>query len=257
MFDYSPDPNSCKFEAWKQCPVYKHIEFDSRSMKMSEVTVPTTESASVTFWLQNMVKTKEACMLAGPAGTGKTQLINGVLRELNPDKHQFQTININFYTSSIALLGSLEGKLQKRTGSTYGPPGSAKLIYFVDDLNLPEVDKYNTQSAIALIRQHQDYGHWYDLQKMTVKSIADTQYVAALNPSAGSFEINPRLQRHFTTIAVSMPSATSLLTIYQTFLDGHLMNNKFQGTVCALSSAMRSAIVRGSCGGVGPAQLCQ
>jgi dynein heavy chain len=35
------------------------------------------------------------------------------------------------------------------------------LVYFLDDLNLPEVDKYNTQSAIALVREHFDYGHWY------------------------------------------------------------------------------------------------
>ena len=27
------------------------------------------------------------------------------------------------------------------------------MLYFIDDLNLPEVDKYNTQSAIALVRR--------------------------------------------------------------------------------------------------------
>lgn len=36
------------------------------------------------------------------------------------------------------------------------------MIFFVDDLNLPALDAYNTQSAIALIRQHVDYGHWCD-----------------------------------------------------------------------------------------------
>ena len=73
---------------------------------------------------------------------------------------------------------------------------------------------------------------------MSAKTIADCQYVAALNPSAGSFSINPRLQRHFTTLAIGMPSATSLLTIYQTFLDGHLLNNKFISTVCSASSTL-------------------
>lgn len=37
------------------------------------------------------------------------------------------------------------------------------MIYFIDDLNLPALDAYNTQSAIALIRQHMDYGHWCDV----------------------------------------------------------------------------------------------
>lgn len=38
------------------------------------------------------------------------------------------------------------------------------MVFFVDDLNLPALDSYNTQSAIALIRQHMDYGHWYALE---------------------------------------------------------------------------------------------
>ena len=47
-----------------------------------------------------------------------------------------------------------------------GPPGIAHLVYFVDDLNLPEVDKYMTQSAIALLRQQMEYGHIYDMTKL-------------------------------------------------------------------------------------------
>ena len=185
-----------------------------------------------------MRQARAPVMLCGSSGTGKTQLINGLLRKLNPEEHVSTTINLNFYSSAVALLGAIEAPLQKRTGSTFGPPGSAKMLYFIDDLNLPEVDKYNTQSAIALVRQHLDYSHWYDPQKLTIKTVVDCQYVSAMNPTAGSFFVNPRLQRHFTTFAVSMPSATSLLTIYQTFLDGHLNNNGFAGAICNLSSQM-------------------
>jgi dynein heavy chain len=38
-----------------------------------------------------------------------------------------------------------------------------------------------------------------------------------------------------------MPSTTSLLTIYQTFLDGHLQNGGFNNAVCALSSTLIKA----------------
>jgi dynein heavy chain len=123
----------------------------------------------------------------------------------------------------------------KRTGVTYGPSGSVQLIYFVDDLNLPEVDAYNTQSAVALLRQHVDYGHWYDLTKLQLKQVVDCQYVAAMNPTAGSFQVNPRLQRHFSAFAVGMPSATSLLTIFTTFLDGHLSNAGFENAVSSIA----------------------
>jgi dynein heavy chain len=103
------------------------------------------------------------------------------------------------------------------------------------------VDNYGTQSSISLLRQHIDYGHWYDMQKLTNKTVDDCRYVAAMNPTAGSFFIDPRLQRHFTTFAVNMPSATSLMTIYETFLAGHLLSQGFNGAVSSISSALIKA----------------
>jgi dynein heavy chain len=238
IFDYWLDPKTCKFESWNKSPAFRTVEFDSTMTNMAEVTVPTAETASVSYWVDLLVHEGYNVMLAGPAGTGKTQLVNGMLAQLNTESHIHTTVNMNFYTSAAVLLTSLEAPLQKRTGSTYGPPGGAKLVYFVDDLNLPEVDRYGTQSAIALLRQHIDYGHWYDTQKLQLKIVDDCQYVSALNPTAGSFYVNPRLQRHFTTFAIGMPSATSLLTIYQTFLDGHFASSGFNTTVCAISSSL-------------------
>ena len=107
----------------------------------------------------------------------------------------------------------METVLVKRMGTTYGPANQVRMTYFIDDLNLPEVDVYNTQSAIALIRQHMDYGHVYDMTKLQIKTIVDCNYAACMNPTAGSFQVNARLQRHFTTFAVGMPSNLSLQTI--------------------------------------------
>jgi len=87
----------------------------------------------------------------------------------------------------------------------YGPPGTKALIYFVDDLNMPKLDAYETAMPISLIRQHLGWGHWFDRNKLTQKNINNTQYVACMNPTAGSFEINPRLQRLFMTLAMDFP----------------------------------------------------
>jgi dynein heavy chain len=238
IFDYWLDPVNTKFEPWKQAPSFKTIQFDSRTMQMSEITIPTTETASILFWSSILVQNGVPIMLCGPAGTGKTQLVNGLIQEFDAESKLSVTINMNFYSTSLAVMGSLEAPLQKRTGSTFGPPGSASMVYFIDDLNLPEVDKYNTQSAIALVRQHLDYQHWYDPAKFTSKSVLNCQYITAMNPTAGSFVVNPRLQRWFTTFAVGMPSATSLLTIYATFLEGHLVNNTFHGTIITSSNTL-------------------
>lgn len=73
---------------------------------MSEVRVPTPETASLTYWMHVLVKSNYPVLLAGPAGTGKTQLVNGLLRELNSEERMFCTINLNYYTNAAALQAS-------------------------------------------------------------------------------------------------------------------------------------------------------
>ncbi|XP_075375294.1 dynein axonemal heavy chain 9-like [Mycteria americana] len=125
----------------------------------------------------------------------------------------------------------LEKPLEKKAGRNYGPPGTKKLIYFIDDLNMPEVDAYGTVQPHTLIRQHLDYGHWYDRTKLSLKEITNVQYVSCMNPTAGSFTINPRLQRHFCVFALSTPGQDALSRIYSTILTQHLMSGNFSGAV--------------------------
>jgi dynein heavy chain, axonemal len=224
VFDYWYDPTLNSFELWSKSPFLSAdmMEFDSRTQNMQTITVPTSETCSVTFWMKILVNMRRPVMLCGPAGTGKTQIVNGMLSQFDATVLMSSTINFNFYTTSSVLQNTMALPLVKKTGTNYGPPGQAKLVYFVDDINLPEVDAYDTQSAIALLRQHLEYEHVYDLTKLTQKNINDTQLIACMNPTAGSFEINPRLQRWFATFAIGLPETLSLLSIYNTFLIGHL-----------------------------------
>ncbi|CAM9224257.1 unnamed protein product, partial [Choristocarpus tenellus] len=224
VFDYWLDPDTDTFEQWAKSPYFYSIDYDSRVTPMTQVTVPTPETCSVTFWMQLLVQMRKPVMMAGPSGTGKTQMVMGMLKMQNLDAVTFQSINFNFYTTSAVLQNTMSLPLEKKTGTNFGPPGNCRLVYFLDDLNLPEVDPYNTQSAIALLRQHMEYEHVYDLGKLNLKNIANTQVVVCMNPTAGSFLVNPRLQRWFATFAIGLPGPTSLLTIYQTFLDGHLQH---------------------------------
>jgi dynein heavy chain len=101
-----------------------------------------------------------------------------------------------------------------------------KLVYFIDDLNMPQLDAFDTQNAIALLRQHFDYEHWYDIGKLALKEVINTQTLACMNPSAGSFQVNNRFQRHFWTVSIPFPDTESLSLIYSTFLMGHLKRFK-------------------------------
>ncbi|KAL4164616.1 hypothetical protein KRP22_004480 [Phytophthora ramorum] len=246
VFDYWLDPNTLTFDTWRASPYFKAVHFDG-SVAMSSVTVSTPETASITSWMSIMVHEQRPFMLCGNAGTGKTQLVQGLLSNLDGRVSGGKTsavssssaptassivatkgpaasmsINFNYYTNAPALQAILESKLSKRVGSTFGPTVGDQLIYFLDDLNLPQVDQYGTQGAIALLRQYLDYGHWYDRAKFSLKQIVDVQFLSCMNPNAGSFSINPRLQRHFVTFALPQLSAASLQVIYTTFLEGYV-----------------------------------
>ncbi len=68
----------------------------------------------------------------------------------------------------------------------------------------------------------------YDRQKLSLKEINNCQYVSCMNPTSGSFTINPRLQRHFATFAVSFPGADAMKSIYSVILQQYLANGFHQ-----------------------------
>ena len=57
------------------------------------------------------------------------------------DDLKIANVPFNFYYTAAMTQKILEKPLEKKAGKNYGPPGSKKLIYFLDDLNMPEVDK--------------------------------------------------------------------------------------------------------------------
>ena len=85
-------------------------------------------------------------MLVGNAGTGKSVLMGEKLNSL-PDSFNISNVPFNFYTTSAMLQSVLEKPLEKKAGRNYGPPGNKRLIYFIDDMNMPEVSVLYIYSA--------------------------------------------------------------------------------------------------------------
>jgi dynein heavy chain len=104
----------------------------------------------------------------------------------------------------------LELHLEKKAGRVYGPPGNKRLLVVLDSVNMPLMDEFGTQSALAFLRQHLDYSSFYEREKMTLKEVKDVQYVASMNPSVGPRYVDTRFLRHFATFACPFPSKADL-----------------------------------------------
>lgn len=147
--------------------------------------VHTAETTRVRYFMDLLMEKRRPVMLVGNAGTGKSVMMRDKLEVLSTDEYFVQFVPFNFYTTSAMLQGKvgpgcapwprhsprpcppaplaaavLEKPLEKKSGRNYGPPGARRLIYFIDDMNMPEVDKYGTVAPHTLIRQHMDHGHW-------------------------------------------------------------------------------------------------
>uniref|UniRef100_UPI00398EA260 dynein axonemal heavy chain 11-like isoform X1 n=2 Tax=Pristiophorus japonicus TaxID=55135 RepID=UPI00398EA260 len=239
VFDYYLDPDTKKFSLWSEKVPAFEMEADN---PFQAVLVPTAETTSLQYFVDLLLEKGKPVMLVGNAGVGKTILVEDRLANLSED-YMVSKVRFNYYTSSVMLQRVLEKSLEKKAGRNYGPPGNKKLIYFIDDMNMPEVDTYGTVQPHTLIRQNIDYKHWYDRQKLTLKEIHNCQYISCMNPTAGSFTINPRLQRHFTVFAVNFPSAESMDIIYSKILSFHFQHLNFAASVVKTTPAVVQAAI--------------
>jgi dynein heavy chain len=221
IFDFWVDQEMVRLTHWSQkISPYAH----QSGVVFGSIFIPTVETERLFVLLGILIKYKRACMLVGGAGTGKTTLMKDRLRNMDSDIYSHMNISTNCFTDSMLLQGAMESVIEKKTGRTFGPPGSKKLIYFIDDLNMPEVDKYGTQQPIAFLRQFFDYSGWYSREKLVWREIHNVQVVSCLNPTAGSFFIDKRLQRSYCTYSVPMPTSENLEFIFLSIISGHLSN---------------------------------
>ncbi|XP_049855418.1 dynein beta chain, ciliary-like [Schistocerca gregaria] len=239
VFNYFVDHETKKFLPWEEKVQKFELDYD---IPLQSFLVSTNETTRIRYFMDLLMQKRLPLMLVGVSGSGKSVIVADKLGSLS-ENYVITNVPFNFYTTSEMLQKVLEKPLEKKAGRNFGPPGNKTMIYFIDDMNMPEVDAYGTVQPHTLIRQYFDYCHWYDRNKLTLKDIHNCQYVSCMNPTSGSFTINPRLQRHFCVFAVNFPSDEPLFHIYHSILSQHLVNPilKFSNNVCKISSALVKA----------------
>lgn len=124
----------------------------------SKIYVPTVHTTRLKYMIDIHLKRRKAVLFIGGAGTGKTAVIREFLASVDTQKVASKTINFSSFTDSYALQKNIESIVEKKSGRTFGSVTNKTLVCFIDDLNMPYVDKYGTQSPIQLLRQIIDYG---------------------------------------------------------------------------------------------------
>lgn len=220
LYHYFVDKAKQVWIAWKWVvPGYVH----DRLKNFNEILVPTIDTCRTDWILELMNIIGRPVVLVGETGTSKTAIVQDFLRRLSPE--QFLQLNVNFSsrTSSMDIQRNIESAVEKRTKDIYGPPLGKKLIVFIDDLNMPQVDDYGTQQPIALLKLFFERGGLYDRGKeLNWKQVKDTCFLAAMGKAGGGRnEVDPRFISMFSVFNLTFPSDETVLYIYKSILGGH------------------------------------
>lgn len=253
-FDYFFDPKTIQWLTWSS--IMKDFQVGDRAL-FQDIIVPNVEVMRLSKITEINCLEEKPVLFIGDAGTGKTAIVKYYLKTLENLKtnsgfqYKYFPVNFNSFTDSFAFQNILESQLSIRFGIKFGPLGTTKLIYFLDDLNMPGLDKYGTQSHVELLRQLMDYKEIYDRKNLEEKKmLEDVLFVACQNPKAGSFKVDLRLQRHFTVLATTEPKQEIINEVYTFILKNHFKEFKFKsvdGKPEELNEKLVSEIISASC----------
>ena len=195
--------------------------------KFAQILVPTVDTIRYSWIQKQFMMIKKPVMFCGESGTAKTVTVQACFNEINKeDLYVILNINMSSRTSSLDFQSIIEENIDKKTMSRYGPKSAGKkMIVFIDDLNMPLIDKYGTQQPLALalflISRNELYQRTGDLDK---REIIDTQYVGCISPTAsGGNRVDPRLMTLFATLNITFPSKETTESIYTKILEKHVV----------------------------------
>ncbi|GMH32802.1 hypothetical protein BSKO_00636 [Bryopsis sp. KO-2023] len=200
-------------------------------MPFSEIIVPTSDTVRYTYLIDILVACNKHVLCVGDTGTGKTlNISNKLMKEMPPEVIPvFLTFSAR--TSANQTQDMIDARMDKRRKGVSGPPSGSKYVIYVDDMNMPQREKYFAQPPIELLRQWMDHEGWYDRKPpCQFKKIVDTQFVGSMGPPGGGRNpVTNRFLRHFNIISFTEMSSESLMRIFTTILSAFLKKNFNEG----------------------------
>ncbi|XP_058454765.1 dynein axonemal heavy chain 5 [Malaya genurostris] len=221
IFDYFVSATG-SWQLWKTL-VMPYVYPENSTPDYLSILIPIVDNVRIDFLINVIVKQEKAVLLIGEQGTAKTVMMKSFMKKLNSEVHMGRSFNFSSATSPYHFQKTIESYVEKRLGNMFGPSGGRKLLVFIDDINMPQINEWGDQITNEIVRQTMDMKGFYSLEKPgEFTNIVDVQFAGAMGlPGGGRSDIPARLKRQFSVFNCNIPDHTSIDTIFRTLGEGH------------------------------------
>lgn len=241
--------SSGKWELWDDL-VTPYAYPDTASPDYASILVPITDNVRIDYLINCIAKQGKAVLLLGEQGSAKTVMMKAYMKNANPEQFMSRSFNFSSATSPYQFQKTIESYVEKRSGMTFGPPGGKKMLVFIDDINLPQINEWGDQITNEIVRQTMSMGGFYSLEKPgDFTTIVDIQFLGAMGQPGNLFvflllpvyltgflhrnyltiiilgggrnDIPARLKRQFAIFNCPLPNNEAIDKIFKVIGEGH------------------------------------